>query len=617
MGSVKHRRAVWLLSLMLGVTLLALPACQKAKMTKKEGAPRVPKVQPDQDSAPPGPVPVQPQRTPPSPVRPANTGSASPIVLPTQSPADPRGGGHEVPDAPTVVTGASQPVRPIFDTSAHPPTVAAAQTRVVIYRGEEVIDTCRRPDCRPQPAVPPAPAPVAAPAPPPPPPAPAPAPVAPVNPCEQPPPVDPCDRGERPLVEDCPNRPPCPAEVAPAPVPPPPPPAPPQPVYQSKHLEFRQPEGPVTTEVDLLFVVDTSTSIFHERKWIVEQLPRLIRQLPGGENGTSYRIGVLPAHSPDSPHGGKLFAINGRDRLVLGNKGRDTMTLEQITKALVEKMKKVPAEKGNDAGELGLLSLYNFLKGSQAQTLKSMDEFMRANAALMVIFVADENDICYKYKPGEQPSYDERYHPKNRKAVEFNGIKGFDPIEVEAHKKYCPALGEVPERTVYEALREFKGEQPMRATGIVYTNLATVPHEKGTDQYFDENEIGRGYLELMALTGSTAMDMALGNFDVAMEFLGKFTTHALRYIDKFQIPASERVAIVTPEGSDRPRALVEVTIERADGTKVPPESYRIVFDEKTNEVLILPSDTPVQGRLFEPRPLDKITITWQVEIPQP
>lgn len=360
-------------------------------------------------------------------------------------------------------------------------------------------------------------------------------------------------------------------------------------------------------------MMDTSPSIYHERKWIVEQLPKLINQLPGGDNGTSYKIGVLPAHSPDSQYSARLYSSDPNDPLVLGNKGKGRMTLDEITKALVKKMEKIPKEKGNDAGELGLLSLNNFLTSDQAKRLQQEDQFLRQDAALMVIFVADENDICYKYKEGEQPAYDERYHSAKYKAVEFNGIKGFDPVEVEAHKKYCAPLGDVPERTVYETLRQVKGDMPLRASGIVYTNIATVPHEKGTEQYFDENEIGRGYLELMALTGSTAMDMALGSFDVAMEFLGKFTTHSLKYIDKFQIPQSEVVAIVEKEGSQERRALVDVQIQRADGTRLPVEILRIIFDEKSNEVTVLPQDTPINGVLYEPQPLDKITVTWQVE----
>ena len=643
MGAKQNIRLIQILSILLGLLVLGLPACQKAKMTKKSNT-RKPRVQADQDTA----VPTQePQvtrvRTVTPPSQPVNT-HGNPVVVSTHSTTARDGQGEGLP---TDVSGTTSGVKD-GQVYQHPTTLSGANSRVVVYTGKHVIDPCKTEECQE----------VIKPLPPPPKEivdpcknldpcvekdkcakhncpqkCPEPEPVVQVDRCEG---LDPCIEKEMVIRLGCPQRCPAPEEEidpcldldpcaegeravqlnCPQKC------EPPKPVYESKQLEFSQPPGPVTEKVDILFVMDTSPSIYHERRWIVEQLPKLINQLPGGDNGTDYKIGVLPGHSPDSKFSAKLFGKSSPK--ILGNKGADAMSLPNITKALVKTMKEIPMERdktgkksANDAGELGLLSLNNFLKSDETKRLQADGKFLRNDAALMVIFVADENDICHIYKDGEQPQYDERYHPK-RPAVEFfNGIRGYDPVEIEAHKKYCAVLGDIPERTVYNTLEQVKGDMPMKVSGIVYANEAQVPHEKGTEQYFDENEVGRGYLELMALTATPPMDLALGEYDVAMEFMGKFTTHSLKFIDKFQIPESEVVAIIEEEGSNQRRALVDVKIERENGAVVPKEIYRINFDEKTNQVMILPVEDVPTGLEYKPHPLDKVTVIWQVEVPQP
>ncbi|MCB0386236.1 MAG: hypothetical protein KDD43_12660 [Bdellovibrionales bacterium] len=307
MGPVRKKRTIQILSLLLGLLVLGLPACQKAKMTKKERT-RTPRVQQDQDTAAPGPAPQrtipQPTHVSPTVVQPTAAGQPV-VVVPTSSSTITTGEGEGLP-----VDGQSQPVKPHpVSVYQHPTSVSGANSRVVVYKGDSVIDTCKKPDCREpviEEVVPPAPAPVVEKKIIPPP-------VVEEDPCEQKKKVvDPCAEAEQPVVDNCPKV-TCPEKE---PLPPPPPA---QPVYESKSLEFFQPEGPVTQRVDILFVMDTSPSIYHERKWIVEQLPKLINQLPGGDNGTSYKIGVLPAHSPDSQYSARLYSSDPNDPLVLGN----------------------------------------------------------------------------------------------------------------------------------------------------------------------------------------------------------------------------------------------------------------------------------------------------------
>lgn len=566
MGPRESRNYVRIiLILIFGVAILALPACQKSKF-KKDGQARDRRIQPDQDSSRPTSPPVIPN-SPQSAynqhvqqiARPRHTTPVDHYEEYTDE-EEPKEGYSPPPPTPEVIQQFTQPQ-----------TVVEGRQRFVRYDGQ-LLQTCSRPDCTPLP--PPPPPPVLPPSP----------------PCEDP-------------------KPPC------TPAPPPPPAPLPEPVereeppqFSERKQVFHQPSRPPTNRVDILFVVDTSDSIHYERLSIVSQIPQLIKQLPGSREGAdqvNYKIAALAAHSPNSGLSGRLFSADSKDPLVLGNMGQGRMDIDEITGALQYKMKQMPGESGFDAGEMGLLSLKRFLESDQLLDLKARDQFMRDDAVLMVLFIADENDICHHYKKGELPKYNEKVH-KNAKAVELFGIPGFDPVEAKAFNQFCGELGDKPEQAVYDALKKQKQNAKFNVSGIVYVNEALVPHSKqmqnGTDRYYDENEIGRGYLDLMKLAGGAPAELANGTYNEAMAFVGKLASHTMRFNSVFQLPVNEKI-VTQQQASGKTFTRMKITIQRTSGEAfdLPPSATQ--FNESTHEVQVN----------YEPQPDDTITISYQVE----
>lgn len=100
-------------------------------------------------------------------------------------------------------------------------------------------------------------------------------------------------------------------------------------------------------------------------------------------------MGVLLAHA-NSSYSGKLYRKNSSDSYVMSNK---TMTISELKTSVSNKFTNSPGEGTTDGGEAGLYAL-NKLLNNNIQATKGLG-FFREDAALAVVFVSDENDICY------------------------------------------------------------------------------------------------------------------------------------------------------------------------------------------------------------------------------
>lgn len=577
-----------------GLTTLILPACQKAKYSK-EGRTHEVRNLPDQDS-------VRPSTPPSFATSPQDLYQKRPqeIAVPYGSEDDENdesnhdddtGGSPDPQPAETITTVETIPPEWIPYYS-HPSTATQAlafDPPKYVFTPETLAPCQQQATCVPT-APAPAPEPVPTPSPEP-------------SPCSQT--SNPCDT--TPLPEPQPEE----------PATPPTPASPPSSPKVSTHREeFYQPDSPLTNKVDILFVMDTSPSVYYERKDIVKNIPELIKNLPGinsstSENDFDYKIAVLPAHSPDSDLSGLLFSASTNDPKVLGNKGSQAMTIQEISKALEYKIINLRKETGNDAGEMGLLSLYDFLGGPSAQDLRRQNEFLRSGAALLVMFVSDENDICYHYKPGERPHYDEKTH-KNAPAVTMFGIPGFDPAEKNAFDRHCGKLGEQPEAKVLAQLKKVKGDDPLILSGIIYQDeqwVKTAQKRKGKkDQYPDENEVGHGYLDLIHMANSAAAELGKEQFATAMGLIGKIAHHKMTFNNQFVLKESGTVAF-SQRRDNTVRPLMKITITRQHGgTPIDSKAYSFSVQDKT--VTIKPESKKGVSP-YEPQPGDQIVIEWQ------
>lgn len=301
--------------------------------------------------------------------------------------------------------------------------------------------------------------------------------------------------------------------------------------------QFTQPAEQLSHTVDILFVTDTSGSIVAERGAIAQGIDAFVAQLP---SNVDYRIGVMLAHGTPSQWSGRLFRKN-TEPLVLNS---TNMTLQQIRDGLAAKLTSPPTQGVTDGGEVGLFSVDYSLSPTSVSLLRSQG-FYRTDAALAVVFVSDENDICAIGGGG-------MVWPDGRPRV-----PDFDNLEIPAFHTYC---GSVTPQSVVDKLDVLQGDRPLLVAGIVYNNFATVPQG-------DENEYGYGYIDAITYSNGISVDLASSNLAAGLAQIGQLATTTLTLYTEFTLTHVN----VDPNS-------IHVFV---DGAEVP-----FVFNEQTNQVFL-------------------------------
>jgi hypothetical protein len=267
-------------------------------------------------------------------------------------------------------------------------------------------------------------------------------------------------------------------------------------------VQFTQPEAEISHTVDVLFVTDTSTSLNPERNAIANGISALVEAFPAE---VDYRVGVMLAHGSLSAHSGALYQQDSEPVILNSNE----LTVEEIKTHLQSKLANPapPRDWSADGGEEGLYSLSKSLDADAIAATQELG-FYREDAALAVVFISDENDICARYPKGVVP------------VVDFNNLEG------PAFDRDC---ANVTPMSVVEQLRALKGDQPLFLGGIVYNNLATVPNLN------DEDEYGYGYLDAIALANGISVDLANPNFQEGLTDIGELVTVQLNLFTVFEL----------------------------------------------------------------------------------
>jgi len=241
-------------------------------------------------------------------------------------------------------------------------------------------------------------------------------------------------------------------------------------------------------KIDILFVTDTSHSLFKEREEVAYGIDHLLAQLP---KDIDYRVGLMPAHGSTSPLAGRLFAPNNEPKVLSSSpmNGQAAMSPAAIRSALRDRFVHVPSDaRESDRGEEGLYSLTKALYYPNIK--ESIDAgFFRRDAALVVIFFSDENDICAVYPAGISPKKD----PQG--------------MEDKARARDCK---NVSPQAVFNRLKVVKKEIPFTVNGILYTEKSNINNQDRSDAYSGENEIGYGYLDLIRLTNGVEIPLGDG-----------------------------------------------------------------------------------------------------------
>jgi hypothetical protein len=266
---------------------------------------------------------------------------------------------------------------------------------------------------------------------------------------------------------------------------------------------FVQPDALVTKSIDLLFVTDTSGSLNAERAAVADGIDAFVGELPAD---VDYQVAVMLAHGSRSNHSGRLWSKAGHGP-VLSSKNQ---TLASIRSELRYLLTNVSGDRHSDGGEAGLYSFSRSLDHGPLTSSRAHG-FFREDAALAVVFVSDENDICAVYPEGVLPVY--------------------DPERLEPSAKARDCAGITPE-SVHAKVKELQGSRPYLFGAIVYNNHDTYPR-------VGENEYGYGYLDLISLTGGVSVDMAGSHYADGLANIGSLVSTKLSLVMDFSLARQE------------------------------------------------------------------------------
>ncbi|MFG1500931.1 hypothetical protein ABMA70_12055 [Halobacteriovorax sp. XZX-3] len=263
-------------------------------------------------------------------------------------------------------------------------------------------------------------------------------------------------------------------------------------------------EEDITRNIDILVIPDTSASIISERAQIAEGFNAFLDVLP---SAADVNIAVMLGHGSGSTHFGKLYT-KSTEPTILSNR---SLTIEEIKTHLRTKMENPAGDYRTDGGEAGLASLNRALEDDYYSSIQGQG-FFREDAALVVVFVADEQDICAIYPEGVTPVPDPQGGEDRSRLTEcFDG-------ETQI----------VTPKSVLDKLKARYTDRPLVTGGVIYNNLSTIP-------FGGENEIGYGYKEFVEFGGGFTVDMATGEYGDGLSKLGTLAMSRIDPVNSFNL----------------------------------------------------------------------------------
>jgi hypothetical protein len=346
--------------------------------------------------------------------------------------------------------------------------------------------------------------------------------------------------------------------------------------FKTKNLTFIQDAATQTKSMDLLFVVDSSSSLDQERQQIAQSIQTFVDKIGPS---ISLNVAVLLGHAHSIKNGvhsttghlsGQLYRpTTSNTSPVIG------FTVENWNNAMAQllaQLGNLPSDSKSDGGEMGLLSLQNLTDPNLPYFAKARNQgFFREEAGLTVIFVADENDICANYPAGIA------------RVPDTNFTQGIES-ELYAEKIYCGPQSSriVSAEKVVQQLSSIQKTKPLVVTGIIYPGPQPAP--SGT-----ENEIGFGYTDAIKLLNFKAVDIGEQIPD-GLATIGTMVKEQLQIKTKFEI------------ANDPPNGLVDCKsqiVAKSIDIKVDGIATKFQFDAESCVVQLDAADAGVLNSKIE------------------
>ncbi len=330
-----------------------------------------------------------------------------------------------------------------------------------------------------------------------------------------------------------------------------------------------QPLAP-NKKVNFLFLIDTSTSLRDDYAAIAENLPYATSQFPPD---TEFKFAVMLGHGRgarihNKDYFGKLYDAGDSDNTVLSanrifqaipnNAPPGARTSADVSIWLEKKFKGIgnitngqqsistwiPRDPTDAQGEALLANLQQFFDENLDLSNREFG-FPDFEAALFVVIISDENDVCFDYsaanrtrKSANLPELQPMAQSASKKSDSTGVLR--DPPESRAFDgDICSIPGKSKKyshETVYNAIQEKvskwqfannfnSGKSPVQVTGVVFNPADKI---KRNVPFGGDNEVGHGYLELINSFGMTPESLVNPKIGDIMAGLGSSLTTSIK-----------------------------------------------------------------------------------------
>lgn len=226
-------------------------------------------------------------------------------------------------------------------------------------------------------------------------------------------------------------------------------------------------------KVDILFVMDHSGSMRDDWERVANNVKSLVRELP---EDSDVRYGVLLADV--GTWRGKLYAPAGWHTVLDNQKMSDQEISTNLHKIFTEGMKVSDA----GSGESSFHSLFHAVTTNAVANQKL--GFFRADAALSVIFMSDEQEIGYPFPSPQAPGLP----PRCDSAFE-DGIK----------RDYYDKKG-INLDVAFNAVKKLKGDLPVKTHAFINITKEDLFTRNSKNSQCLYDSLGYGYMEMVEKT---------------------------------------------------------------------------------------------------------------------
>lgn len=268
-----------------------------------------------------------------------------------------------------------------------------------------------------------------------------------------------------------------------------------------------------TGKLDILLVVDTSGSMSEELQRVSDQFSAVVDAIQGSFPYLDYRIATLLAHSSGN-NVGKLWNPNGCAGPVLsGNVATDfNAEVKPELQCILNQFQQDPHPDHN-----GEAAFYSLMKatGPNLSSIRAQG-FFRPDAALSVIFIADENEICHV--PPDHTS---------------NGSSSEDREMTYRAGSECDGMTPA---NVYQRLVSIQGGEPLTVGAAV--DLRTWRRSYGLGYVGDPDTGFKGIVELAGEHGlKTSLSNSSSEMSQNLRELGEAAASGLAKVTRYSVPA--------------------------------------------------------------------------------